>query len=65
MAAITAVFETVNMEQHIAAPTIMYHGAQDWLRHIAEKRNIGLTLFDATDSNAMRQAIIPGKTAIL
>jgi cystathionine gamma-synthase len=65
MAAITAVFETVNMEQHIVAPSIMYHGAQDWLRHIAEKRNIGLTLFDATDSNAMRQAIIPGKTAIL
>ena len=65
MAAITAVFETVNMGQHIVAPTIMYHGAQDWLRRIAEKRNIGLTLFDATDPNALRQAIKPGKTAIL
>lgn len=65
MAAITAVFETVDIDQHIVAPTIMYHGAQDWLRRIADKRNIGLTLFDATDPNALRQAIKPGKTAIL
>ena len=28
MAAITAVFETVDIDQHIVAPTIMYHGAQ-------------------------------------
>ncbi len=65
MAAITAVFETVNIGQHIVAPTIMYHGAQDWLRRISEKNNIGLTLFDATDPNALRQAIKPGKTAIV
>lgn len=65
MAAISAVFETVGIGQHIAAPTIMYHSAQDWLRRIAEKRNIGLTLFDAADPDALRQAIKPGETAIL
>lgn len=65
MAAISAVFETIETGQHIAAPSIMYHGAQDWLRHIAKKRNIGLTLFDATKPNALQQAIIPGKTSIL
>ena len=65
MAAIAAVFETINSEQHMVAPTIMYHGAQDWLRRISEKRNIGLTLFDANDPNALRQAIVPGKTAIV
>ncbi|MCH7681203.1 PLP-dependent transferase, partial [candidate division KSB1 bacterium] len=65
MAAITAVFATVNMGQHIVAPTIMYHGAQDWLRRIGEKSDIGLTLFDATDPNGLRQAIKPGKTAIV
>ncbi len=65
MAAITAVFETVNMGQHIVAPTIMYHGAQDWLRRIAKKRGIGLTLFDTTDQNAVRHAIKPGKTALV
>ncbi|MEE9210541.1 MAG: PLP-dependent transferase, partial [Kiloniellales bacterium] len=31
MAAIAALFETVNTGQHMVAPTIMYHGAQDWL----------------------------------
>jgi cystathionine gamma-synthase len=65
MAAITAVFETIDMGQHIVAPTIMYHGAQDWLRRIAEKRNIGLSLFNATDSDSLCRAIRPGKTAIV
>jgi len=65
MAAITAFFETVHSGQHIAAPTIMYHGAQDWLRHIAKRRNIGLTLFNATDPEALRQAIKPGETAVV
>ena len=65
MAAITAVFETIEMGQHIVAPTIMYHGAQDWMRRIAEKRNIGLSLFNAIDSDSLRRAIKPGKTAIV
>ncbi|MDJ0957665.1 MAG: PLP-dependent aspartate aminotransferase family protein [Arenicellales bacterium] len=65
MAAITAIFETVNIGQHIVAPTIMYHGAQDWLRRIAEKREIGLTFFNTTDPHALRQAIKPGKTDIV
>jgi cystathionine gamma-synthase len=64
-AAITAIFETVRSGQHIAAPTIMYHGAQDWLRYISGRRDIGLTLFDATDPEALRRAIRPGETALL
>ena len=65
MAAITAVFETLESGQHVVAPTIMYHGAQDWLRHIANKRNIRLTLFDATDPESLEEAIIGGETAIV
>lgn len=65
MAAIAAIFETIEMGQHIVAPVIMYHGAQDWLRRISKKRNIGLTLFDATDPGALRRAIVPGETAIV
>ena len=56
MAAITAVFETIDMGQHMVAPTIMYHGAQDWLRRIADKRDIGLTLFEATDPGSLRRS---------
>jgi cystathionine gamma-synthase len=65
MAAISAVFETVDGGRHIVAPTIMYHGAQDWLRRISEKRNIGLTLFDPKEPEALRQALRPGQTDIV
>jgi len=65
MAAIAALFETVNTGQHMVAPTIMYHGAQDWLRRISEKRGIALSLFDAADPGALERAIRPGETAIV
>lgn len=65
MAAMTALFETVKTGQHIVAPTIMYHGAQDWLRRLSETRGIGLTLFEATDPDALRQAFEPGRTALV
>ena len=65
MAAVVAVFETLESGQHVAAPRIMYHGTQDWLRRIAQKRGIGLTLFDARDIDHLRDAVRPGETAIV
>ena len=65
MAAFSAVFETVNSGAHIVAPKIMYHGAQDWLRRIASRRNIELTLVDQSDLSAMKKAVRPGQTDIV
>ena len=65
MAAIVAVFETLESGQHVVAPSIMYHSAQDWLRRISERRNIGLSLFDAADPTALAAAVRPGETAIV
>ena len=65
MAAITTVLETVASGEHIAAPRIMYHGTQDWLRRISERRSIGLTLFDAADPEALRRAVEPGRTTVV
>ncbi len=65
MAAVCAVLETVNSGEHVVAPRIMYHGSQDWLRRISERRSIGLTLFDAVDPDALKQAIQPGKTTLV
>jgi len=65
MAAIAAVFETVNTGEHIVAPKIMYHGAQDWLRRISARRGIGLTLFDAHDIDDLKHAIKPGITSLV
>jgi cystathionine gamma-synthase len=65
LAATVTVFETVRSGQHIAAPRVMYHGGQDWLRRISETRGIGLTFFDQTQEGALEEALRPGETAIL
>jgi cystathionine gamma-synthase len=65
MAAIVAVFETLESGQHVAAPTVMYYGAQEWLRRLSARRGIGLSLFDAADPAALAAAVKPGETAIV
>jgi len=65
LAAMAAVFETVETGQHVVAPTIMYHGGQDWLRHISKKRGIGLDFFEAGKPGALEAAIRPGVTAVV
>ena len=44
---------------------MMYHGAQDWLRRIAERRGIGLTLFDAADPDGLSEALRPEETTLV
>ncbi|MEM7293440.1 MAG: aminotransferase class I/II-fold pyridoxal phosphate-dependent enzyme [Pseudomonadota bacterium] len=65
LAAFAAYFETVNSGEHIVAPRVMYHGGQDWLRRIAQKRGIGLDFFDASDPESLAQVILPGKTSVV
>ena len=65
MAAVCAFFETVNSGEQVVAPRVMYHGAQDWLRRISEKRAIGLSFFDAGDIEKLQQAVQPGKTSVV
>ena len=64
-AAITTLFETVERGCHVAAPSIMYHGAQAWIRRLAERRGIKLTLFDATDPNGLASAVRLGQTKVV
>ncbi|MGI9424987.1 MAG: trans-sulfuration enzyme family protein, partial [Hyphomicrobiaceae bacterium] len=65
MSAITAVFETLRPGQHVVAPEIMYHGAQDWLRRLRDTRGIGVTFFNQADPTALAAAMQPGKTALV
>ena len=65
LAAATAVFEPLRAGDHVVAPKVMYHGLQDWLRRLAERRGIGLDLVDPTDLDEVRAAMRPGETAIL
>jgi len=64
LAATTAILETVKSGQHILAPQVMYHGAQKWMRRMAERRGIELSFFDQSRSGALREAIRPN-TALL
>lgn len=57
LAACTAVLETVQSGRHVLAPKVMYHGAQKWMRRLAERRGIELSFFDQTDPHALRSAI--------
>jgi cystathionine gamma-synthase len=43
----------------------MYHGAQDWLVRLRDKRGIGLDWFDAGDPESLAAAVRPGETALL
>ncbi|MCB1743399.1 MAG: PLP-dependent transferase [Gammaproteobacteria bacterium] len=65
LAAIVALFETVPSGAHIVAPRIMYFVAQQWFRQLGAKRGISLSLFDATDPEALARAIRPGSTDIV
>jgi len=57
LAATTAILETIKAGQHVLAPQVMYHGAQKWMRRIAERRGIELSFFDQADPGALRRAI--------
>lgn len=65
LAAIAAILETVPAGRHIAAPQIMYFGAQLWLKRIAKERAIALTFYDQTDPDALGVALRPGETALV
>jgi len=65
MAAATTVFETLGKGDRIVAPRVMYHGAQDWLHRIAERRGVVLTMFDAARDGALEEAVSPGRTSLV
>jgi cystathionine gamma-synthase len=65
MAAISTLLETVPMGGHIVAPDVMYYGTRDWLRYLAGKGRIALTLFDPSDRGALAASLRPGETDLV
>ena len=65
MAAVSALVDTLETGQRIAAPDIMYHGVKTWMLRQERKRGLGLDLFDAASPEALERAVKPGKTALL
>ena len=60
MAGIAAFLETVSAGERVVAPRVMYHGAADWLRRLAERRGVDVAFFDATAPGALEDAVRGG-----
>ena len=65
MAGIVAFFETVRSGERVVAPRVMYHGAADWLRRLAERRGIEAAFFDAGEPGSLEAAVEAGETAVV
>ena len=65
MAGIAAFFETVRSGERVVAPRVMYHGAADWLRRLAERRGVEVAFFDAGEPGSLEAAVGAGETAVV
>ena len=64
-AGIATFFDTVHAGARVVAPRVMYHGAADWLRRRAERREIDLVFFDAGAPDGLEAAVAAGDTAVV
>ena len=65
VAAIFALVDTVPVGGHIVAPINMYYGVRVWMKALADKGRISLSLIDMTVPGAIREAVRPGKTDLV
>jgi cystathionine gamma-synthase len=65
MAAATAVFQGLNPGDHVIAPRVMYWALRNWLKTFATRWGLSVSFVDATDLDALRAAIQPGKTKLV
>ena len=65
LAGVSTFFETVRTGERVVAPRVMYHGAADWLRRLAERRGLEVSFFDATEPDALERAVQARETAVV
>ncbi|MBV9861488.1 MAG: aminotransferase class V-fold PLP-dependent enzyme [Alphaproteobacteria bacterium] len=65
MAAATAVFHSLDPGDHVVVPEIMYWGLRAWMDRYAARGAIALDRVDMTSLDAVRQAVIPGRTRLV
>ncbi len=65
MAAATAVFQTLSPGEHIVAPKVMYWALRSWLTAFAEQWGLGLALVDMHEADAIRRAVVAGRTKLV
>ena len=65
MAAAAAVFQSLDPGTHVVAPRVMYWGLRRWLGNLAAGRAVAVDFVDAASLDALRQAIVPGRTRLV
>ena len=65
MAAVATFFDGLGAGDHVVAPRVMYHGAADLLRRLAERRGVEVGFFDASEPGALEAAVRPGRTSVV
>ncbi|RMD62961.1 MAG: PLP-dependent transferase [Alphaproteobacteria bacterium] len=65
MAAAMAVVQALQPGDHIVAQSVMYWALRDWLREFCATWGLGFDLVDATDSESLAAAIVPGRTRLV
>jgi cystathionine gamma-synthase len=65
MAAATTAFLALERPAHVIAPSVMYWGLRKWLLEDAPGFGIEATFVDASDANAIRAAVRPGRTRMI
>jgi cystathionine gamma-synthase len=65
MAGISTLLESVPGGKRIAAPSVMYHGARDWMNHIAAQRGVTLDWFDPRAEGDLEAHTHAGDTALI
>jgi cystathionine gamma-synthase len=65
MATAAAVFQCLPRDAHVVAPRVMYWGLRGWLKNFAESWGIEVEFVDATSLDALRRAVLPGRTRLV
>ncbi len=65
MAAVSTFFDSLGAGDHVVAPRVMYHGAADLLRRLADRRGVEVSFFYASEPGALKAAVQPGRTSVV
>jgi len=65
MAAISAVFQSLEAGDHVVAQEVMYTGSRNWLRDEGARRGLTFTRADTGDLGALRAAVAAGPTKLV
>jgi cystathionine gamma-synthase len=65
MAAATTLFRALPLGAHIVGPLVMYHSLRRWIAAYAADGHIAADFVDTTSLDALRKAVIPGRTRLV